>query len=90
MRLIISEVGTVTYEISKPLNKLISKYIPKKYTVQSMYEFIYLLKEVDKPSNIASSDVESLFTNVPVHCTVDVILENVYNHPTIPPPKIPS
>ena len=90
LRPIISQVGTVTYEISKRLNKLICKYIPKNYTVKSTYEFISLLKDVDKPSNIASLDVESLFTNVPVHRTVDIILENVYNHPTIPPPKIPS
>ena len=37
-----------------------------------------------------SLDVESLFTNVPVDRTINIILEKVYNHPSIPPPAIPK
>ena len=37
---------------------------------------------------MASLDVESLFTNVPVDESIDIILDSVYNHATIPPPKI--
>ena len=38
---------------------------------------------------LASLDVESLFTNVPVEQTIDIILNNVYHHSTLPPPDIP-
>ena len=37
---------------------------------------------------MASLDVESLFTNVPVQETIEIITEYVYNHPDIEPPKI--
>ena len=36
----------------------------------------------------SSLDVESLFTNVPVQDTIDIICNNVYNHSSIPPPTI--
>ena len=36
----------------------------------------------------ASLDVDNLSTNVPVHETIKIIIENVYNHPQIPPPAI--
>ena len=37
---------------------------------------------------MASLDVESLFTNVPVEATIEIILNNVYNHTHLPQPKI--
>ena len=33
---------------------------------------------------MGSLDVESLFSNVPVTQTIDIIIENVYNHPNKP------
>jgi len=33
-------------------------------------------------------DVESLFTNVPISETIDIILKNVYNHNSLPPPSL--
>ena len=38
----------------------------------------------------ASLDVESLFTNVPVYDTIDIILKDVYHHSTLQPPTIPE
>ena len=64
--------------------------MPRKYTVQSTYEFITMLKDQRSNGKLASMDVESLFTNVPVLRTIDIILENVYHHPTIPPPDFPE
>ena len=37
---------------------------------------------------MGSLDVESLFTNVPLHETINIILDYTYRHDTIPPPKI--
>ena len=38
---------------------------------------------------VASLDVESLFTNVPIDATIEIILKRAYNHSTLPALKIP-
>jgi hypothetical protein len=89
LRPIISQVGTVSYDMSKQINSIIVKYMPKKFMVESTYEFLSILKTCEHNGTLASLDVESLFTNVPVHQTIDIILQNVYNHPDLAPPLIP-
>ena len=43
-----------------------------------------------KPNGIlASLDVESLFTNVPIEATTDIILKKVHHHESIPTLKLP-
>jgi len=89
-RPIISQIGTVTYDIAKQLNNIVMKYMPRRYVVRSSYEFITMLRAKHPGNNIiASLDVESLFTNVPVEQTIDIILKNVYEHDELAPPDIP-
>ena len=88
MRPIISQVSTPTYQTSKQLDAIIKPYIPKKYSLNSRGEFIDLLKSSRPDGQLASLDVSSLFTNVPVHETIDIILGNVYHHPSLPPLSI--
>jgi len=91
LRPIISQVGTITYNISKEINALIAPYIPKRYSVSSTLEFLKLLPPNTSPdSTLASLDVESLFTNVPVAQTIEIIIDNVYNNPEKTPPNIPA
>ena len=90
LRPIISQIPTPTYSLAKSLNNIISRYVPGEYTVKSSNEFVDLLHSSHHNGIIGSLDVESLFTNVPIDKTIDVILKHVYNHPTITPPKIPS
>ena len=89
LRPIISQVTTATYDTSKQLDKIIKKYIPKKYSLKSRDEFIELLQANQPDGTLASLDVTSLFTNVPVRETIEIILENVYNHENLVPPPIP-
>ena len=89
LRPIISQIPTPTYHLAKTLNRTISPYIPKDYLLRSTNDFIDLLQSSQSHGTIASLDVESLFTNVPINETIEIILQNTYNHPTIPPPKIP-
>ena len=37
---------------------------------------------------MVSLDVESLFTNVSTEETIEIIINAVYNHPTLPPPPL--
>ena len=75
--------------MAKELNKLIQPYIPAVNTLRSTGEFVDILK-CNKPQGIlASLDVESLFTNVPVEETIQIILRYVFDQPGIVPPRIP-
>jgi hypothetical protein len=58
--------------------------------VESTHEFINIIKSVNNAPMIASLDVESLFTNIPVIETIEIILENVYNNKVLSPPLIPK
>jgi hypothetical protein len=89
LRPIISQIGTPVYNLAKSLNSIIMKYMPKEHVIDSTYEFIEICKTVNNPKYLASLDVESLFTNVPVRETINIILRNVYENPDLRPPMIP-
>ena len=60
--------------------------------VKSASDFLSNIRKVKYSSNrmFASLGVESLFTNVPVYSTIDIILKYVYHHPTLYPPTMPK
>ena len=91
LRPIVSQVGTAVASVAAQINDIIKQYIPSRFMVGSTYEFLQLINtcEITQSCKIASLDVESLFTNIPVIDTIDIVLKHVYNHPTIPPPKMP-
>ena len=89
LRPIISQIPSPTYNLAKTLNKIISPYIPNEFSLKSTNDFIDLLHVSECSGIIASLDVESLFTNVPIDDTIDIILQHAYNHQSLPPPKIP-
>ena len=80
LRPIISQIGTVTYLTAKWLNSMITKYMNKRYMIESTYEFITISKFIENPETVASLDVESLFTNIPVNKTTEIIVHEVYDH----------
>ena len=90
VRPIISQMTAPTYKTAKQLNNVIKKYLPPGYMLKSTTEFVHLLEGQSSEGNLYSLDVESLFTNVPVNRTIDIICERVYNHATISPPPIPK
>ena len=63
--------------------------MPCKYNIKSTQELIQVLHTI-QPNNgiLASVDVENLFTNVPVNETIDIIINNIYNNPSLLPLKI--
>ncbi|XP_076029364.1 uncharacterized protein LOC143018124 [Oratosquilla oratoria] len=89
LRPIISQIPTLTYQVAKQLNGLITPYIPTIHALRSTDEFVDLLRNSNPQGILASLYVESLFTNVPVEDTIKIILQNVFNHDSLPPPKIP-
>ena len=80
IRPIISQVPTPTYAVSKQFDDIMKPYLPTEYIIKSRDEFIDIVKTIQTNGVLASLDVESLFCNVPVNKTIDIIIENVYNH----------
>ena len=90
LRPIISQIPTPTYRLAKHLNTLLSPYIPSKYRVQSSSDFLQVVRSATSEGTIASLDVESLFTNVPVEETIGMICDKVYRDASSPTLSIPE
>ena len=90
LRPIISQIPAPTYSIAKEVNKIIEPYLPTNYMLKSTDEFLDLLKITQPKGILASLDVESLYTNVPIDETIQIILEHAYHDNTKAPPTIPE
>ncbi|XP_068234157.1 uncharacterized protein [Palaemon carinicauda] len=73
-----------TYHLAKRLNSLLNPYFPSEYSVASSTGFLSKLKGSPSSGTIASLDVESLYTYIPVRETINLILERVYRDPSNP------
>ena len=85
LRPIVSNIDTATYKTSKFLAQLLAPLGKSKYTVSSTEEFINKLKGITPPDGyqMVSFDVVSLFTNVPLEKTIDIIINKVYKEKRI-------
>ena len=59
--------------------------MPAKYQINSTDQFLDIIRATDSHGTLASLDVESLFTNVPLETTIEIICNAVYKHDKIPP-----
>ena len=80
LRPIVTNIGTATYGLSKYLASLLRPLSVSTYTIQSTQDFVNKIKDLDVPVGykLVSFDVTSLFTNVPLDYTIDVILRKIY------------
>ena len=85
LRPIISNVGTASYKLGKYLAKILSPLARSEYTVSSTKQFIDQFTTTNVPENykLISFDVTSLFTNVPLDFTIEIILKRIYNRSEI-------
>ena len=91
LRPIISNIGTATYKTSKYLSKLLTPLTKSSYSVSSSKEFIDTLKLTSIRSDyvLVSFDVASLFTNVPLDETINIIMRKIFRENRIET-KIPE
>ncbi|XP_064089219.1 uncharacterized protein LOC135203418 [Macrobrachium nipponense] len=87
---IISQTPASTYALAKCLNQILTPYVPSRYSLSSSVEFLEEIRDSPGTGIIASLDVESLFTNVPVDETIDIIMDRVYRDPSTAPLNIPE
>ena len=90
LRPIICQIPTPTYETAKTLHTLLAPYLPSKYQINSTDQFLDIIRATDAEGIFASLDVESLFTNVPVNETIEIICDEVYRNPDNTPLPIPE
>jgi hypothetical protein len=75
LRPIISQIGSNTYGLAKFLVPILSPLTNNKYTVKDSFLFANELLSIKSAPFMASYDVVSLFTNIPLAETVDICLD---------------
>ena len=83
--LIISNIGTDTYEIVKYLNTSLTPLIKSQYNILNTDDFIQKIKSERIPERfkIIFFDVKSLFKNVLLDQTIEIIFSKVYQEKKI-------
>ncbi|XP_069971007.1 uncharacterized protein [Penaeus vannamei] len=79
LRPIISSIGTFNYNTAKFLVPNISPLTTNQYTIENSTVFANEITSLnpEQPITMASFDVESLFTNVPLLETSEIIVNNI-------------
>ena len=82
IRPIVSDINTATYELAKHLSKVLSPLGESQHNIKSTKDFIWQIKKEPIPAGyeMVSFDVKSLFTNVPLGRTINIILNRIYDH----------
>ena len=77
-RPILSAIGTPTYKLAKFLVPKLSPLTSNEYTVSSSFSFAEEIREQDSNLFMASLDVDSLFTNIPLEETIDICVDGLF------------
>ena len=85
LRPIVTNIGTATYGLSKHLAALLRPLSVSSYTISSTKDFVDKIRDLEVPEGhkLVSFDVTSLFTNVPLDYTIEVILRKIYQEKLI-------
>ena len=83
IRPIASNLNTATFDLAKELLMILSPFRESEYTFKKTRIFMEIIKHKKVPERfrMISFDAKSLFTNVPLQTTIDIILRRIYtNH----------
>ena len=82
MRPILSATNSYNFKLAKWLDEKLSPLSTNCYTVTDVYKFLDNIKTAQLSSSdiLVSYDVESLFTNVPVDETIDIIVKKAFTN----------
>ena len=77
-RPILSAIGTPTYDLAKFLVPILKPLTENEYTVHDSFSFASEVSKINAKNLMASLDVESLFTNIPLEETIDNIINDLF------------
>ena len=78
-RPILSAIGTPTYKIAKFLVLLLSCLTVNEFTIKDSFAFAKEIVHQDSSLFMASLDVDSLFTSIPLDETINICTESIFN-----------
>ena len=83
-RPIFAAYNTPSFGLAKYLVPVLAPLTTNRYTVNNSYEFADRTSKVSNADQLvmASFDIESLFTNVPLRETINISLDNLFPNPT--------
>ena len=92
LRPVISMINTAEFNLAKWLDSYIKPNIPNTYSVSSTGEFLNGLKDVifEVGDKIVSFDVVSLYTNIPLAETIDIVVDDLYKEESVRIPPVPK
>ena len=76
---ILSAIGTSTYKLSNFFVPLLTPLTLNEYTTKDSFSFAEELLNYDSNLIMASFDVESLFTNIPLQETIELYVKLLFN-----------
>ena len=77
-RPILSAIGTVSYNLAKFLVPLLEPLTTNQYVCKDSFSFAAEVREQNPDLYMASFDVDSLFTNIPLDETIDVCVKKLF------------
>ena len=77
-RPILSGINTPSYKIAKFLVPMLSELTKNKYVSKDSFEFAKNVREQNPELFMASFDIDSLFTNVPLDETIDISVKKLF------------
>ena len=78
LRPILSAINTPTYNLSKYLAKILEPFTTNEYTAKDTFSFADEIRNQNSSLHMASLDVESLFTNIPLEETIDICAQLLF------------
>ena len=79
LRPILSAIGTCSYNLAKFFVPILKKFTINEYTVKDSFSFSNEIRNKSTSLYMASFDIQSLFTNIPLNETIDICLELLFN-----------
>ena len=81
MRPVVSSISTPFYKLAKFLIPAIEGFAKNEFTLNNSFEFFDEIRSMDlKDKFIVSMDIESLYTNIPVKETINIITDLLYEN----------
>ena len=85
LRPILSAIGTHNYQLAKYLGPIINPITVNEYTVTDSFNFVKEVMGLDTSNSVmASFDVVSLFTNIPLNETIDICVNSLMDLGLLP------
>ena len=80
LRLILSAIKTRSDNIAQHLVPILEPITTNKFTIKNSFEFAKEVIEQDSGLYMASLDVESLFTNIPLEETINISCDSLFSN----------